>query len=198
MRRERFGNGRVDVRHRDETAARMRGDGLGVHLADAAAAKETDFEHSSIPSRVAYLATAFGAAAHFVLQDGIITVPGDVSTLALMAQIVAQRFGADRSAKVARQLSLPEGRGINAFERSRMVRRHEIADPRIQKAIVLIEARHQSPIRIPALARNVGLSERQFTRLFMSNVGLSPLDYLLDTRLRFAAWLLHHSTEGCL
>jgi transcriptional regulator GlxA family with amidase domain len=132
----------------------------------------------------------------FVAEDGIITVPGGISILSLMAQIVSEHMGADRSAKVVHQLSLPEAHGINAFERTRMVRHREISDPRVQKAIVLIEARHNGGINIRELAQNVGLSERHFTRLFSTHVGQSPRDYVLNTRIRFATWLLRHSTKS--
>ncbi len=131
----------------------------------------------------------------FISADGIITVPGGVSILALMAQLISEHMGADRSAKVVHQLSLPEGRGINSFERSRIVRHREISDPRIQKAIVLIEAHPNGSISIPELARKVGLSERHFMRLFASHVGQSPKVYILDTRIRLATWLLRHSTK---
>ena len=135
-------------------------------------------------------------AKDFIIEDGIITVPGGVSILSLMAQIVSRHLGADRSAKVVHQLSLPEARGISDFERARMVRHREIADPRIQKAIVLIEARHHGVVSISDLAKNVGLSERHFTRLFTAQVEQSPRDYLLNTRIRLATWLLRHSTKS--
>ena len=132
----------------------------------------------------------------FVSHDGILTVPGGVSILSLMAHIVSQHIGSDRSAKVVHQLSLPESRGLTAFERSRMVQHREIADPRIQKAIVLIEAMHEGSNNVSKIASAVALSERHFSRLFTELLGESPRDYMLSTRLRFATWLLRHSTKS--
>lgn len=132
----------------------------------------------------------------FVSNDGIVTIPGGISILAYMAQIVAEHFGMDRSAKVVHQLSLPERRGLGEFERTGIIPHLEIADPRIQKAIVMIESGGDTKIGVAELAAQLGMSERHFSRLFQSEVGKSPRDYILQTRLRIATWLLQHTTKS--
>ena len=137
----------------------------------------------------------FTTTQDFVSADGVATVPGGISILAYMAQIVSTRFGADRSAKVVHQLSLPDRRGVGEFERSGMTQHREIADPRIQKAIVMIESGSEAAVGVAELASRVGMSERHFSRLFQAEVGQSARDYILATRLRLANWLLRHTTK---
>lgn len=132
----------------------------------------------------------------FVAADGIATVPGGISILAYMAQIVSAHFGADRSAKVVHQLSVPDRRGVGEFERSGMVRHREIADPRLQKAIVMIESGLDAAAGVAEVASRLGMSERHFSRLFHTEIGKSPREYILTTRLRLANWLLCHTTKS--
>jgi len=132
----------------------------------------------------------------FVSNDRIVTIPGGISILAFMTQIVAEHFGTDRSAKVVHQLSLPERRGLGEFERIGINPHLEIADPRIQKAIVMIESGADTRIGVADLAAQLGMSERHFSRLFQSTVGKSPRAHILQTRLRIASWLLRHTTKS--
>lgn len=131
----------------------------------------------------------------FSIDDGVITVPGGTSILALMSHIISTHYGADRSAKVSHQISLPERRGVSHFERSAIIRHMEVKDPRIQKAIAIIEHAQETPLSVSELAKQLGMSERHFSRLFSAEVGVSPREYLLKMRLKLAVWLLQHTSK---
>lgn len=75
------------------------------------------------------------------------------------------------------------------------ISRHlNISDPRVQKALVLIDANIEHTPSVPQLADQLGLSERHFLRLFKREVGRSPQNYIVDTRLNAAVWMLHNTT----
>ena len=129
----------------------------------------------------------------YVMDDKIITVPGGISILSLMTMIIKKHLGSDRSSKTVHQLSLTERRAIGDFEKAGMMRHIEVKDPRIQKALVLIENGTKSGITIPEVANQLGMSERHFSRLFAKQMGMAPKSYVLVTRLRYCLWLLNNS-----
>lgn len=131
----------------------------------------------------------------FVENDGITTVPGGISVLAFMTRLIRSHYGPDRSAKVVHQLSLPERRGTSDFERGGIMAEVPIRDPRIQKAIALMDMPSEATVSVGNLANQLGLSERHFSRLFHEQTGVPPREYLLTKRLRLAVWMLQHSLK---
>ncbi len=132
----------------------------------------------------------------FVTNGNVTSVLGGVSILPLMARIIGQHFGPDRSAKTIHQMTLPTS-DLTAPYPARIVPEHEkIADPRIQKALVILDAEATSNPRIAGLARSLGLSERHFLRLFQEQVGRSPKTYLVESKLRSAVWMLRHTRRS--
>jgi AraC family transcriptional regulator len=63
-------------------------------------------------------------------------------------------------------------------------------DPRIRRAIELIEARYAEALGIDELSREAGMSRFHFSRQFRAQTGQSPYRFLLATRVRRAAALL--------
>jgi AraC family transcriptional regulator len=65
-----------------------------------------------------------------------------------------------------------------------------VQNQQIQQAVSYIEANFHSRITLPEIAGVAHLSPFHFSRLFNRMVGLSPHEYLLQCRLRFAERLL--------
>lgn len=82
---------------------------------------------------------------------------------------------------------------MSAFDRGRASDIPKVDDPRIQRAVVLIESRKGNGVTSELAAEMVGLSARQFSRLFRESVGVTPRRYILDTRLRYARFLVENS-----
>ena len=134
----------------------------------------------------------------FESSGTVTTVLGGVSILPLMKRLIAAHLGPDRAAKVEHQMTLPSSDG-SAFARPQSplaAKRAEISDPRIQRALVILDAQSTQTPQIAALARTLGLSERHFLRLFRAHVGCGPKDYMIDTKLRAAAWLLQNTARS--
>jgi len=128
----------------------------------------------------------------FVVDGNRITVPGGVSILSLMTELIRKHCGADRSAKTVHQLSLSEQPKASEFEKSRASNFRYSSDSRIQRAVVLIESRMGKEVTPEIAASHVGLSARQFSRVFQEQLGMTPKKFIIETRLRYAKWLVQN------
>ena len=132
----------------------------------------------------------------YEIAGGVGTALGGVSILPLMTEIIGRHCGPDRAAKTVHQMTLPAGGGAAPPAPPRPRAGHAIADPRIQKALVTLDAQATRNPGIARLARSLGLSERHFLRLFREQVGRSPQDYLLHSKLRTAVWMLRNTDRS--
>lgn len=132
----------------------------------------------------------------FVRSERLATIPGGTSILSFMTNIIDSHFGPDRAAKTVHQLSLTGKRVLTNLDRMGISRHLNISDPRVQKALVLIDANIEHTPSIPQLANQLGLSERHFLRLFKKEVGRSPQDYIIDARLNAAVRMLQNTTQS--
>jgi transcriptional regulator GlxA family with amidase domain len=144
--------------------------------------------------RIAFPRIPMSTRDDFLGDGGRLTVPGGVSILSLMTELIREHCGPDRAAKAVHQLSLSDRKGMNAFDRERATDFRHVADARIQRAVVLIESRKGHDVSPEQAAKAVGLSPRQFARLFRENLGVTPKRFILETRLRYARFLVENST----
>ncbi|KNZ30724.1 MAG: AraC family transcriptional regulator [Methylibium sp. NZG] len=152
--------------------------------------------YHALDFRTAFPRIAMSTRHDFIDGKTRITVPGGVSILALMTELVRRHSGDDRAAKVVHQLSLTDRKGPSAFDRERASEVPKVADPRIQRAVVLIESRKGTGVDSERAAQAAGISGRQFSRLFRESMGVTPTRYILLTRLRYARFLVQHSSMG--
>lgn len=144
--------------------------------------------------RIAFPRQSFSTRDDFLIENGRLTVPGGVSILSLMTELIRTHCGPDRAAKAVHQLSLTEHKGLSAFDQERVSAFRHVEDSRIQRAIVLIESRKGRDVSPEQAARMVGLSPRQFTRLFQQDIGMTPKRFIIESRLRHARFLVENST----
>lgn len=143
--------------------------------------------------RIAFPRLSFSTRDDFLIENGRITVPGGVSILSLMTELIRSHCGPDRAAKAVHQLSLTEQKSMSAFDHGRATTFRHVEDSRIQRAIVLIESRKGRDVSPEQAAKLVGLSPRQFARLFRDNIGMTPKRFIVETRLRYARFLVENS-----
>lgn len=127
---------------------------------------------------------------------GVVTVLGGTSVLPLMKSLISQHMGPDRAAKVDHQMTLPTSDTLPILPPIDAGPRLEIHDARIQRALVMLDAEAQQTPTIADMARKLGLSERHFLRLFRAHVGCSPKDYMIETKLRAAVWMLRNTGQS--
>ncbi|MBD9375662.1 helix-turn-helix transcriptional regulator [Rhizobium sp. ARZ01] len=61
------------------------------------------------------------------------------------------------------------------------------------KGMRVIRLRRGRDVSPEQIAATIGLSPRQFTRLFQAHIGMTPKHFILETRLRYVRFLLDNS-----
>lgn len=143
--------------------------------------------------RLAFPGLQISTREDFLFDNNRFTVPGGVSILSLMTELIRKHCGADRAAKTVHQLSLSDQPEASAFEKSRASNFRYSSDSRVQRAVVLIESRMGQNVTPEMAASQVGVSARQFARLFQEHLGMTPKRFIVETRLRYARWLVQNS-----
>lgn len=64
---------------------------------------------------------------------------------------------------------------------------------RMKKILTFLEENYQQRITLADWSSNLSLSREQFTRLFKEYFNQSPIEYLINYRIRRATWLLLHT-----
>jgi AraC-like DNA-binding protein len=69
-------------------------------------------------------------------------------------------------------------------------------NPRLSKAIQLIDQAFASKLTLADLARHAGFSQRSLSKLFVAHTGFAPIRYLTEVRLDCCCRLLRHSPSS--
>lgn len=134
----------------------------------------------------------------FVADGPRITCAGGTGAVDLAAWIVERHLG-KAAADKALHILLADGARPATAPQPHIVIDHQARDPRLERAIHLIEQRLAQPPSIDWLAERVGVSRRQLERIFREELGMSPSKYSLGRRLRQGHMLLtqtEHSITG--
>ena len=119
----------------------------------------------------------------FVVSGNRLTAGGAAPTIDMMLHLIALRHGADLSARVAGALIYdpgPAGTAPQALTATaRLARRH----PVVARAVALMEAHLDEPLRVATLAQRLRLSLRHLETLFQRALGQSPKQFYLALRL---------------
>ncbi len=122
-----------------------------------------------------------------------LTCAGGVSTLNLMLHIVAQHHGPGLARAVVREVYHDNMAAASADQSAARARQTRVYHPRVTRAIREMEANLEAPLSLAGLAGRVSLSRRQFSRLFLDEVGDSPMRHYRKLRLERARQLLTQS-----
>lgn len=136
---------------------------------------------------------------HLFIDEGdLITCAGSTAAIDLGTYLIARHCGEHRARQVMRHMLLQQMRPARLPQPHFFSEPLETDDIRVRQAIHLMEQRLDSPPSIEALARYVGISDRQLGRLFRKATGLSTKTFLLHLRLRYARWLLLNSSYSVM
>lgn len=120
---------------------------------------------------------------------------GGISVISLATHLVAVHCGQDRATKAVHQMTVPNRTDTSQVAVSQAIGYTRVADPRVRRAVFLIEQGLLRAMSPDWIAKQVGISGRQLARLFQAEFRLSPAAYLRQARLRYAKWLLQNSQE---
>jgi len=127
----------------------------------------------------------------FVVDGPRITCAGGTGAIDLAAWLVDRHLGAAAARKAlsilvsdgARSADSPQPMDIGDGETA-------VRDPRLRRALRILDHTLATPPRAGDLARRVGLSRRQLERLFREELDATPSAYSRRLRLRHGHWLV--------
>jgi AraC family transcriptional regulator, glycine betaine-responsive activator len=126
----------------------------------------------------------------FVIDGRIFTTGGASPTFDLMLHLIRTRFGYPLALEVASVFIYEEAHASTDAQPLVSLGRLDGYEPRIARAIRMMEAHLEAPLTIAAIARRVGLSTRMLEILFKRTLGTGPGGYYLRLRLQAARRLV--------
>jgi transcriptional regulator GlxA family with amidase domain len=138
------------------------------------------------------------ADAIYVHDGNVWTSAGVTAGIDLALALVADDHGRQAAATVARQLFVYLRRSGGQAQFSALLAA-QVADSEPMRDLLSWLLDHLTDnLSVAALARQINLSERQFSRVFKAELGISPADHVEAVRLEAACRLLettHSSME---
>lgn len=121
----------------------------------------------------------------FLWGEGRATCAGGLGAADLVAHLIRQHLGAETERKTMRILQIGAARGPDTLQPYLPL---EVAtrNPRVIRALSIMEQTVSAPLAISNLARRVGMGRRQFERLFKETLGLSPRQTYVRIRMAVA------------
>ena len=128
----------------------------------------------------------------WVREGRIATCAGGLAAVDLAASLIQERLGGSAAQKSAHILlcESPRASGAAQPQPPNML---AIRDPRVRRAMLLMEQNLSSPPGVEQLAAGVAVSKRQLERLFRRELGVSLQAFGRDLRLSYAVWLMAHA-----
>lgn len=132
----------------------------------------------------------------FCIDREVMTAAGGAAAMDMMLALIAQRDGREIAGGVAEQFLHGPIRESDQAQRLDVRWRYNLTNPRLLKAIQIMEAHQTDPVRIARIAERAGLSERQLERSFETAFGTTPSNLYMTIRLKTARHALLHSTAS--
>jgi transcriptional regulator GlxA family with amidase domain len=130
------------------------------------------------------------------LADGPrITCAGGAGAAALATHLIERHLGSALAHKASQVLLFDRPRtGDEAQPHPPLS--ESVAEPRVRRALLLMEQNLARPIAVAEVAAQLGLSARQLERLCRQHVGTSPASLYRQLRMRYANWLIVNSNRS--
>jgi len=119
----------------------------------------------------------------FEIQGDILTCCGGLSGLDLMLELIREQQSADLSKAIADQYLYPEIRDSDTKQKMDLISRYNIHNPRLLRAIQLMESNTRNPVSLSDISEHANLSERHLQRLFGKYLNKSANEFYLKIRL---------------
>jgi transcriptional regulator GlxA family with amidase domain len=130
------------------------------------------------------------------LADGPrITCAGGAGTAALATHLIERHLGRGPAHKASQVLLFERPRsGSDAQPHPPLA--DIVSEPRVCRALLLMEQNLARPIAVSAVAAEVGLSARQLERLCRQHLGMPPASLYRQVRMRYANWLIENTDRS--
>ena len=131
----------------------------------------------------------------FVQDGNVWTSAGVTAGIDLALALVADDHGRQAAATVARQLVVYLQRSGGQTQYSTLLAGQAADTEPVRDLLSWLRDHLTEDLSLPALARQVNLSERQFTRVFKAQVGVTAADHVEAVRLESACRLLESTNR---
>jgi len=121
-----------------------------------------------------------------------ITCAGGAGAAALASHLIERHLGGAIAQK-ATQILLFDGAKSVADTQPHPLVPECVAEPRVRRALLLIEQGLTQPVSIRGVASELGISVRQLERLCRRHLGMGPAAVHRRMRMRFANWLIENT-----
>ena len=124
-----------------------------------------------------------------------ITCAGGAGAAALATYLIERHLGRAVAQKASQVLLFDRPRsGSDAQPHPPLS--ETVAEPRVRRALLLMEQNFARPIAVAAVAAELGLSARQLERLCRQHVGMGPASLYRRLRMRYAHWLIENTDRS--
>jgi transcriptional regulator GlxA family with amidase domain len=130
------------------------------------------------------------------LADGPrITCAGGAGAAALATHLIEQHLGRAVAQKASQVLLFDRERsGSDAQPHPPLS--ETVREPRVRRALLLMEQNLTRPVAIAAIADELGVSVRQLERVCREHVGMGPASLYRQLRMRYAHWLVENTDRS--
>jgi transcriptional regulator GlxA family with amidase domain len=130
------------------------------------------------------------------LADGPrITCAGGAGAAALATHLIERHVGRAAAHKASQVLLFDRPRSGNEAQPHPPLS-ETVAEPRVRRALLLMEQNLARPIPIAEVAAELGVSARQLERLCRQHAGAGPASLYRQLRMRYANWLIVNSDRS--
>jgi transcriptional regulator GlxA family with amidase domain len=143
-----------------------------------------------------YAEVAVDPDAIYVQDGNLWTSAGVTAGIDLALALVADDHGRQAAATVARQLVVYLQRSGGQTQYSTLLAGQAADTEPVRDLLSWLRDHLTEDLSLPALARRVSLSERQFTRVFKAQVGVTAADHVEAVRLESACRLLETTNRS--
>jgi transcriptional regulator GlxA family with amidase domain len=131
----------------------------------------------------------------FLVDGPRITCAGGAGAAALATYLIEQHLGRAVAQKASQVLLFDRPRSGSEAQPHPPLS-EAVSEPRVRRALLLMEQNLARPIAIAAVARELGLSARQLERLCRQHVGMGPASLYRRLRMRYANWLIENTDRS--
>ncbi len=130
------------------------------------------------------------------LADGPrITCAGGAGTAALATDLIERHLGRAPAQKASQIMLFERPRAGNEAQPHPPLS-ETAREPRVRRALLLMEQNVSRPVAILAIAEQLGLSVRQLERLCREHLGVGPASLYRQLRMRYAHWLIENTDRS--
>lgn len=126
----------------------------------------------------------------FTIDKNIVTCSGGTAGIDLMLHLIETEHGEYLKSEIADQILHYPTRNASTGQRQTHGTSTESVHPIVYSVIKLIETNIAEPIKVPEIAKRIGMSQRQLERYFKRYLGRSLIQFSQLLRLQYARVLL--------